>query len=114
MATGDDGRKSPWSSWLAPGDIRRAGREAPHESLDSDAKRQLSQERHEQTSQLENHGQYRSAITDDIYNPLIAFKRFVDNQFAAITEFSSNVTELKRASREQDAAYETQRQSGGR
>ena len=111
MATGDDGRKSPWSSWLAPGDIRRAGREAPHESLDSDAKRQLSQERHEQTSQLENHGQYRSAITDDIYNPLIAFKRFVDNQFAAITEFSSNVTELKRASREQDAAYETQRQA---
>jgi hypothetical protein len=111
MATGDDGRKSPWSSWLAPGDIRRAGREAPHESLDSDAKRQLSQERHEQTSQLGNHGQYRSAITEDIYNPLIAFKRFVDNQFAAITEFSSNVTELKRASREQDAAYETQRQA---
>jgi len=111
MANGDDGRKSPWSSWLAPGDIRHAGSESPYQSLDSNAKRQLSQERHEQSSQLERHRQDRPAASEDTYNPLIAFKRFVDNQFAAITEFPSNVTELKRASREQDAADEIQRQA---
>jgi hypothetical protein len=114
MANGDDGRKSPWSSWLAPGDIRRTGSEAPHQSLDSDAKRQLFQERRERSSQLEQHGQDHSATSEDTDNPLIRFKRFVDNQFAAITEFPSNVTELKRALHEQHAAYETQRQAPSR
>jgi hypothetical protein len=114
MANGDDGRKSPWSSWLAPGDIQRAGSEAPHQSLDSDAKRPLSQERHELSSQLEPHGQDHSETSEDTYNPLIRFKRFVDNQFAAITEFPSNVTELKRALHEQYAAYEIQRQAPSR
>jgi hypothetical protein len=114
MASSDDGRKSPWSSWLAPGDVRRAENPSPQQSLDSDAKRQVSRERHEQSSQLEQHGNDRSATSTDTFSPLIAFKRFVDDQFAAITEFPSNVTELKRHSRELDAAYETQRQAQSR
>lgn len=110
MANGDDGPKSSWSSWLAPGDVRRAGTESPHQSLDSDAKR-LSQEHQGQSSQLEQHGYGRSETSTETFNPLIAFKRFVDDQFAAITEFPSNINELKRHSRDLDAECEAQRQA---
>jgi hypothetical protein len=106
MANGDDGRKSPWSSWLAPGDVRRAGNEAPHQSLDSNAKRQLSQEHLGQSSQLQQHGQDYSATSEDTYNPLIAFKHFVDDRIAAIVEFPSKITELKRTTRDLSAASE--------
>jgi hypothetical protein len=106
MADGDDGRKSPWSSWLAPGDVRRAASESPHQSLDSDTKRQLSQEHHGHSSQLQHHGQDHSAKSEDTYNPLIAFKHFVDDRIAAIVEFPSKLTELKRTAHDLSAASE--------
>jgi hypothetical protein len=106
MANDDDGRKSPWSSWLAPGDVRRAGSEAPHQSLDNDDKRQLCQERLGQGSQLRQHGQDKSATSEGTYNPLIAFKHFVDDRIAAIVDFPSKITELKRTTRDLTAASE--------
>ena len=104
MANGDDGRKSTWSSWLAPaGDVRRAASESPLQSLDGDAKRQLSQEHH---GQLQQHEQDHSATLEDAYNPLIAFKHFVDDRIAAIVEFPSKLTEMKRTARDLSAASE--------
>jgi len=108
MANGDDGSNPSWPSWLAPGDVRRAGVESTRQHLDSDAKRQ-SQERDAQSSQVGQQDYERSVPSTYTSNPLISFKHLVDKQLAAIIDLPSNVAELKRHIHQADAEHEAQR-----
>lgn len=101
MAGGEDDRKSTWSSWLAPGDTRHTKGSAQHLDVTDHAKRATKCPKQSEPVPTSN----GDADTYET-NPFIAFKHFVDGKFAALTDFSSNVAELKRNAQEEEAVYQ--------
>lgn len=100
MANGEDDRKGSWSSWFAPGDVRRS---EEHRSLkpDTAVERPPAAEHEPGPSQ----GQPQDASRPGLH-PLIAFKHFVDDSFAAITEFSDNLSALRQAAQDRHVSGE--------
>jgi hypothetical protein len=79
MANDDEDRKVSWSSWFAPGDVRRSSNQ------ENEAKRSIpvaSPSQAQDVSKLES-------------NPLITFKHFVDDTFSALTSFSRSLEDTQ-------------------
>lgn len=93
MANDDDGRKAPWSSWFVPGDSRRI------------EERKLSRPDNGRPSTVEE--QPNASPPKQDFHPFIAFKHFVDDSFAAITDFSDNLAELRQAAQDRQAVYQS-------
>lgn len=89
MADDGDKRKSSWSSWFTPGDARLAQR-CPQQHA-SDAKRPTQPSGSREQDNTEQTGiDNRSPFA-----PFIAFKHFIDDQVAAVTQFPSTLAELR-------------------
>jgi hypothetical protein len=100
MANEDDGRKPSWSSWLAPGDSRRAEEHRLQKS-DNSIERPSTIEHAPNTSRSQTQN-----TSEPGFNPLIAFKHFVDDTFSAISEFSDNIAELRQAAQNRQTLYQ--------
>jgi hypothetical protein len=100
MANEDDGRKPSWSSWLAPGDSRRA-EEHKLQKPDHPVERSSTVEHAQNTTRSQT-----QHTSEPAFNPLIAFKHFVDDTFSAISEFSDNMAELRQAAQNRQTSYQ--------
>jgi hypothetical protein len=100
MANEDDGRKPSWSSWLAPGDSRRA-EEHKLQKPDHPVERSSTVEHAQNTTRSQT-----QHTAEPAFNPLIAFKQFVDDTFSAISEFSDNMAELRQAAQNRQTSYQ--------
>ncbi|KAM0723551.1 hypothetical protein Q7P37_000538 [Cladosporium fusiforme] len=101
MANGDDGQKSSWTSWLSPGDSRRAKAEAQQQAPDVEATSRPATTTSPVGEDQGSHdgGQYVEAQRAN-HSPFVAFKHFVDDQFAALTEFPQNIHHLLQQARD--------------
>jgi hypothetical protein len=100
MANEDDGRKPSWSSWLAPGDSRRA-EEHKLQKPDHPVERSSTVEHAQNTTRSQT-----QHTSEPAFNPLIAFKHFVDDTFSTISEFSDNMAELRQAAQNRQTSYQ--------
>jgi hypothetical protein len=100
MANEDGGRKPSWSSWLAPGDSRRA-EEHRLQKPDNGIEQPSTFEHAPNTSRSQTQN-----TSEPGFNPLIAFKHFVDDTFSAISEFSDNMAELRQAAQNRQTLYQ--------
>lgn len=97
MANGDDGQKSSWTSWFAPGDTRRAQNEAQQQSPSIEARRPTaSPTADSQSSPYGEHDDMRMPAS----SPFIAFKHFIDDHLAAVAEFPINLHDLLQKARD--------------
>jgi hypothetical protein len=78
MANDDEDRKTSWSSWFAPGDVRQT----PNQ--DNEAKR---------STPVASPSQAQDASKPES-NPLITFKHFVDDTFSALTGFNRSLEDV--------------------
>jgi hypothetical protein len=81
MANDDEDRKTPWSSWFAPGDVRQASNQG------NEAKR---------STPVASPSQTQDASKPES-NPLITFKHFVDDTFSALTGFNRSLVDVHEA-----------------
>lgn len=97
MANGDDGQKSSWTSWFAPGDTRRAQNEAQQQRPGIEARRPTaSPTADSQSSPYGEHDDMRMPAS----SPFIAFKHFIDDHLAAVAEFPINLHDLLQKARD--------------
>lgn len=97
MANGDDGQKSSWTSWFAPGDTRRAQNEAQQQSPGIEAGRPTASPTPD--SQSSPNGEPND-MRMPASSPFIAFKHFIDDHLAAVAEFPMNLHDLLQKARD--------------
>jgi hypothetical protein len=101
MANDKDDRKQSWSSWFAPGDSRCSQEPNTPKQNSAEQASGIKQQRNTLQDQTQNEPK-------TTFNPFVAFKHFVDDGFAAITEFSANMAELRQVAEERQAAHQRQ------